>query len=182
MIRQLSTKIGIVSLLLILIIALSSVMVNAQTPAVTVTVTSPPPTNAPSLTSFTITVMKAGTSDATPPTGADVKIEINLNNANLSTNTPSSTEGPVTGLLKFCIDMPATSTATPGATAVIPTITNDTVQTLPGNCIVTVNNTMTFQNVPIGEHEFAIELVNLDGSSMNPKVHFDTKMYVFPPQ
>jgi hypothetical protein len=88
----------------------------------------------------------------------------------------------MTGLLKYCIDMPETTNGTPDATAVIPTVTNDTVQTLPGNCIVTVNNTMKFQNVPIGEHEVGIELVNLDGSSMNPRVYFNTRLYVFPPQ
>jgi hypothetical protein len=183
--RKLSTKIGIIGVLLILIIVLSTVMVNAQPPTVTVTA-SPVPTNAPAITSFTVNVAKAGNNSSTPPTAADVKISVNLINANLSTSTSSGNGGPAPGLLEFCYDVETVptqlGTLTPNAPSAIPTVTDSSVAALPGNCLLTTQKTITLQNVSVGEHTFGVELVNSDGSSMNPRVHFDLKMNVFLPE
>jgi hypothetical protein len=186
MIRKLSTKIGIISFALIIIIALSTIMVNAQ-PGDTVTVTvTPPPTDAPTITSFNVTVSQSD-NNTTPPTNSDVKVSVSLNNVNLSTNTPDNADGPVTGMLRYCYDVQTIQTRlgptiTPSTPSVVPTVTDDSVTALPGNCLLTINKTITFRNVSAGEHIFSVELVNLDGSSMDPPVYFNTTMYVLPPQ
>jgi hypothetical protein len=180
--RKLFTKAGIISLVLILIIALSAIVVSAQ-PEDTV---MPPPEDAPTITSFTFTVNESE-NNTTPPTNADVRVQVELNNVNLSTETPSDNDGPMTGMLRFCYDVQTIQTrlgptVTPNIPTVIPTVTDESVTALPGNCLYTVNRTITFQNVSAGEHLFGVELVNLDGSSINPPVYFSTTVYVLPPQ
>jgi hypothetical protein len=186
--RKLFTRIGFISILLMLVMALGPVMIGAQ-PADTGTATAtptptPPPANSPIITSFNITLSRSD-NNTTPPTNADVKIEIRLDNVNLSTSVPEGSD-TVTGMLKFCYDVGIIggerATVTPNAPPVVPTVTDDTAQALPGNCLVTTNRAMTLLNVPPGQHLFSVELVNPDGSSMDPKISVETLMYVSPPQ
>ena len=105
--RKLFTRIGFISILLMLVMALGPVMIGAQ-PADTGTATAtptpaPPPANSPIITSFNITLSRSD-NNTTPPTNADVKIEIRLDNVNLSTSVPEGSD-TVTGMLKFCYDV-----------------------------------------------------------------------------
>jgi hypothetical protein len=196
MMPRLSTKIGIISFVLILIIALSTVLVNAQSPSDTtvpgqgtVTVTaSPLSTNNPVMSSFTVDITQTD-EPSTPPTQANVKLTVKLDNFDLSTASPTSTATDATpqGLMMYTFDPVMTS---PGATAsampplgsTVPTATSDSMPAVAGVGVLSSKTSFTFNNVSIGLHTFSVELVTYDGQQMDPRPMATVQIYVMPPK
>jgi hypothetical protein len=197
MMPGLSTRIGIIGFILILIIVLSAALINAQSPTVTTAPTTPVtttptataaatptpgPTNIPAMRSITVDITETG--NATPSTTADVKLSVKINNFDLTTNVPTATPTGATaqGLIKYSFDMAKeTPGVSPGAPPVsVPIATTNSAEATPGTSILSTDTSFTFNNVPEGVHTFTIELVKNDGSSLDPKAYINIEVNVIP--
>ncbi len=202
---RLTTRIGFIALILILLIALSSVLINAQSPdtaeatteATTTTAeeTAAPEVKTPVITEFRAAVFTSE-NNATPPNLADVEVSIEFTDFKLSTETPVAGEnGEAQGMLKFTMDpvteVPAPSDqagsvsspaeASPAQEEASPTI-NATPSPFPaGQSVLSTEKSFRFLDVSMGVHTFMVELVNFDGTSMSPRIFGSLTIEVMPP-
>lgn len=200
---RLSTKISIIAAILVILVALSSIFVTAQTPApsptpggtptVTVTPIPSPGQNTPVIGSYTVEVQRINDDN----TMADVMISLSLENFDISTETPApGTGGTPQGLVKFCMDqitaipMPTASPGMSPSPVPSPTILASpsaplmTVTPTPfpaGLCVLSTDDSFTFRGVPVGVHSFMAELVQADGAFLSPRIFVHITMMVIPP-